>query len=84
MSHQQLEKGERHRLVCTDARIEDKVQLRNCRIAMIGEQHRFGVEQRTKLWKKKLVAGACAGDDGNVDTADVGDEPLWRSGYFSD
>lgn len=50
--HEQLESGELHILIGTHALIEDKVKFRNLGIAIIDEQHRFGVEQRSKLWKK--------------------------------
>ena len=39
-------------LVGTHALIEDKVQFRNLGLAVVDEQHRFGVAQRAKLWKK--------------------------------
>lgn len=50
--HQQLESGELHILIGTHALIEDKVKFYNLGIAIIDEQHRFGVEQRSKMWKK--------------------------------
>jgi ATP-dependent DNA helicase RecG len=50
--HEQLESGELHILIGTHALIEDKVKFRNLGIAIIDEQHRFGVEQRSKMWKK--------------------------------
>jgi len=50
--HQQLESGELHILIGTHALIEDKVQFKNLGIAIIDEQHRFGVEQRSKMWHK--------------------------------
>ncbi|MFZ2282405.1 MAG: ATP-dependent DNA helicase RecG, partial [Lutibacter sp.] len=53
--HEQLESGELHILIGTHALIEDKVKFRNLGIAIIDEQHRFGVEQRSKLWKKNLL-----------------------------
>lgn len=43
-------------LVGTHALIEDKVQFRNLGVAVIDEQHRFGVAQRAKLWSKATVA----------------------------
>ena len=39
-------------LVGTHALIEDNVVFRNLGLAVIDEQHRFGVAQRAKLWKK--------------------------------
>ncbi|MBG7631190.1 MAG: ATP-dependent DNA helicase RecG, partial [Bacteroidetes bacterium] len=50
--HSQLESGELHILIGTHALIEDKVKFKNLGIAIIDEQHRFGVEQRSKMWKK--------------------------------
>jgi ATP-dependent DNA helicase RecG len=53
--HQQLESGEIDILVGTHALIEDKVQFKNLGLVVIDEQHRFGVEQRAKLWRKNVV-----------------------------
>ena len=39
-------------LIGTHAIIEDKVIFKNLGLAIIDEQHRFGVAQRSKLWKK--------------------------------
>ncbi|MFT4832329.1 MAG: ATP-dependent DNA helicase RecG [Psychroserpens sp.] len=50
--HEQLENGELHILVGTHALLEDKVQFKNLGLAIIDEQHRFGVAQRSKLWHK--------------------------------
>lgn len=50
--HQNLEDGTLHILVGTHAILEDKVQFKNLGIAIIDEQHRFGVAQRRKLWEK--------------------------------
>lgn len=51
-----LTEGSIHILVGTHALIEDTVQFRNLGIAVIDEQHRFGVAQRAKLWSKAAVA----------------------------
>lgn len=53
--HQQLESGEIAILVGTHALIEDKVQFKNLGLVVIDEQHRFGVEQRAKLWRKNVI-----------------------------
>lgn len=50
--HQKLEDGTLQILVGTHALIEDKVQFKNLGLAVVDEQHRFGVAQRAKLWKK--------------------------------
>jgi len=50
--HEQLENGELHILIGTHALLEDKVQYKNLGLAIIDEQHRFGVAQRSKLWHK--------------------------------
>ncbi len=50
--HERLENGELHILVGTHALLEDKVQYKNLGLAIIDEQHRFGVAQRSKLWHK--------------------------------
>jgi len=44
-----------HFVVGTHALIEDPVQFKKLGLAVIDEQHRFGVEQRSKLWKKASI-----------------------------
>jgi len=53
--HEALENGSLDILIGTHALLEDKVQFHNLGLAIIDEQHRFGVEQRSKLWKKNDV-----------------------------
>ncbi len=50
--HEQLETGELKILIGTHALLEDKVKFKNLGLAIIDEQHRFGVAQRSKLWHK--------------------------------
>ena len=50
--HEALENGELHILIGTHALLEDKVKFKNLGLAVIDEQHRFGVAQRSKLWHK--------------------------------
>lgn len=47
-----LGEGNIHILIGTHALIEDWVKFKNIGIAVIDEQHRFGVKQRSKLWNK--------------------------------
>ena len=49
---QRLASGELHILVGTHALLEDNVQFANLGLAVVDEQHRFGVKQRAKLWAK--------------------------------
>ena len=44
--------GEVDILIGTHALIEDRVQFANLGFVVIDEQHRFGVEQRARLWTK--------------------------------
>ncbi|HAF36842.1 MAG TPA: ATP-dependent DNA helicase RecG [Sphingobacterium sp.] len=53
--HQALEDGSLDILIGTHALIEDKVQFKNLGFVVIDEQHRFGVEQRAKLWRKNVI-----------------------------
>ena len=52
--HEALESGELDILVGTHALLEDKVRYQNLGLAIIDEQHRFGVSQRSKMWNKNL------------------------------
>lgn len=50
--HERLRNGDLHILIGTHALIENAVQFQNLGLVIIDEQHRFGVEQRSKLWHK--------------------------------
>ena len=50
--HDELLDGSLHILVGTHALLEDVVQFKNLGLVIIDEQHRFGVAQRARLWKK--------------------------------
>ena len=50
--HADLESGDIDIIVGTHALIEDNVKFQNLGLAIVDEQHRFGVAQRAKLWKK--------------------------------
>ena len=53
--YEELENGSLQILIGTHALLEDKVKFQNLGLAVIDEQHRFGVEQRSKLWKKNTI-----------------------------
>ena len=53
--HEQLTDGSLHILIGTHAVIEDNVEFRNLGFVVIDEQHRFGVAQRAKMWKKNII-----------------------------
>lgn len=52
--HEMLRSGELNILIGTHALIEDVVQFKNLGLVVIDEQHRFGVEQRARLWRKNV------------------------------
>jgi ATP-dependent DNA helicase RecG len=54
--HEALKEGTLNILIGTHALLEEEVQFQNLGLAIIDEQHRFGVAQRSKLWKKKSEA----------------------------
>lgn len=49
---EKLVSGELHIIIGTHALLEDPVQFSNLGLAITDEQHRFGVAQRARLWKK--------------------------------
>ncbi|WP_016776781.1 ATP-dependent DNA helicase RecG [Anaerophaga thermohalophila] len=52
--HASLRDGTLDILIGTHALIEDTVQFKNLGLVVIDEQHRFGVAQRARLWKKNI------------------------------
>ncbi|HOX82334.1 MAG TPA: ATP-dependent DNA helicase RecG [Chryseolinea sp.] len=50
--HERLRNGALKILIGTHALLEEEVQFQNLGMAIVDEQHRFGVAQRSKLWKK--------------------------------
>ena len=53
--HERLVSGEISLLIGTHALLEDTVQFKNLGLVVIDEQHRFGVAQRAKMWKKNKI-----------------------------
>ncbi len=53
--HEGLRNGDVNILIGTHALLEDEVQFQNLGIAIIDEQHRFGVAQRARLWNKAEI-----------------------------
>ncbi len=53
--HEGLRDGSLQILVGTHALIEDDVEFRDLGLAVIDEQHRFGVAQRARLWGKNTI-----------------------------
>lgn len=54
--HEDLQSGAIQILIGTHALLEDTVQFHNLGIVVIDEQHRFGVAQRSRMWKKNKLA----------------------------
>ena len=52
----ECENGDINILIGTHAIIEETVKFKNLGLAIADEQHRFGVEQRAKLWQKNLIS----------------------------
>jgi ATP-dependent DNA helicase RecG len=53
--HSDLLSGDLHLLIGTHALLEDIVQFESLGLVVIDEQHRFGVTQRAKMWRKNFV-----------------------------
>lgn len=53
--HQELLDGSLNLLIGTHALLEDIVAFKNLGMVVIDEQHRFGVMQRAKLWRKNFL-----------------------------
>ncbi len=53
--HEQLRNGEMHLLIGTHALLENEVRFLNLGMVVIDEQHRFGVAQRAKMWRKNVI-----------------------------
>lgn len=53
--HERLRSGEIHILCGTHALLEKEVEYKDLGVAIIDEQHRFGVAQRSRLWTKNSL-----------------------------
>ncbi|MDB4324690.1 ATP-dependent DNA helicase RecG, partial [Crocinitomicaceae bacterium] len=53
--HERLLNGDVDLLIGTHALLEDIVQFKNLGFVVIDEQHRFGVAQRARMWKKNTI-----------------------------
>lgn len=53
--HKGLLNGDIQLLIGTHALLEDTVQFKNLGLVVIDEQHRFGVAQRAKMWRKNTI-----------------------------
>lgn len=55
ITHRQLLEGSLNLLIGTHALLEDIVEFKNLGFVVIDEQHRFGVMQRAKMWRKNFI-----------------------------
>jgi len=53
--HEESLNGKLHILIGTHALLEDIVQFKSLGVVIIDEQHRFGVSQRAKMWRKNFI-----------------------------
>lgn len=63
-----LQNGSLQIIIGTHALLEDKVVFNNLGLVIIDEQHRFGVAQRAKLWKKGPTQSSQSGETKVVST----------------
>ena len=74
---QQCADGRLHIITGTHALIEDTVVFKNLGLAIIDEQHRFGVAQRAKMWAKEYHCATYSGDDSHTYSPHFGSDSLW-------
>ena len=73
--------GEIHAVIGTHAIIQDAVEFEKLGLAVVDEQHRFGVLQRAELRARGFYP-RYIGNDRDADSAQFGDDGLWRFGCF--
>ena len=78
-----IERGDIHLVVGTHALVQEHVKFRALALAVIDEQHRFGVLQRGTLGGQG-PASRRAGDDGDADSAHAGADRVRRHGSVGD
>lgn len=77
--HQALQDGTMHLLIGTHALIEDTVLFKSLGFVIIDEQHRFGVEQRARLWKKnERTSSSRYGNDSHSYPQNIGHDLIRR------
>jgi ATP-dependent DNA helicase RecG len=84
---EQVASGTAKLIVGTHAVIQEGVTFARLGLAIVDEQHRFGVQQRLALRRKLALRGAGAApadDDGHADPAHAGDDLLRRPGRQHD
>ena len=67
-------------LVGTHAIFQETVAYKNLGLAVIDEQHRFGVVAAAAAGAEGRAAAASAGDDRDADPAHADADPIWRDG----
>ena len=82
IAYEKIRTGEAKIIVGTHALIQEKVEYPSLALVITDEQHRFGVGQREALGEKSRNTPPCDGDERHADSADIGDYPLRRFGYF--
>ena len=87
LSLSEIESGQAALVIGTHAMIQEQVRFKNLALAIIDEQHRFGVEQRLTLRKKSQVGGEASQDELEPHLLMMSATPIPRTlamSYFAD